>query len=78
MALIDVNGFEEGDIDIAVLKTPNLFGREYPLPPFSKGLQYGQLVYFLGFPYGEDGGREEINWGFPFPFVKTGIVCFFE
>ena len=37
-------------------------------------LGYGQRVYFLGFPFGWDGGAEYINRDFPIPFVKTGIV----
>ena len=38
------------------------------------GMGYGQQVYFLGFPFGWDGGGEGINRDFPVPFVKAGIA----
>ena len=75
---IDVIGVGDRDIDIAVLSTPNLSTPQFAFRPSADGLRYSQLVYFLGFPYGEDGGRENLNWGYPIPLVKSGIISMFE
>lgn len=75
---VNVIGIGEKDIDIAVLSTPNLSTQRLPCQPSADGLRYSQLVYFLGFPFGEDGGLESLNWGFPVPLVKSGIISMFE
>ena len=71
---IQVVGIGAGETDVAVLACPVRLAPPYPLEASSKGLVYGQPVYFLGFPFGWDGGRETINRDFPIPFVKAGVV----
>ena len=71
---VDVIGIGEGDVDVAVLSCPTQLAPTYPLEASAAGLAYGQPVYFLGFPFGWDGGAENINRDFPMPFVKTGII----
>ena len=44
------------------------------MEPSVKGLDCGQPVYFVGFPFWLHCDRELIDRGYPLPFVKTGIV----
>ena len=74
---VDVVGTGENDEDVAVLTCPVQLSPRLPLEPNDQGLAYGQRVYFLGFPHGWDGGHEQVNRGFPFPFAKAGIVSTF-
>ena len=71
---VEVVGIGEGAIDIAVLACPVRLAPQFPLELGTKGLVYGQSVYFLGFPFGRDSGQEYVNRNFPVPFVKSGIV----
>lgn len=71
---VDVVGIGKGDVDVAVLSCPVQLAPTYPLEASAAGLAYGQNVYFLGFPFGWDGGAENMNRDFPMPFVKTGII----
>ena len=71
---VDVVGIGEKAVDVAVLACPIQLAPPYPLEASCDGLKYGQSIYFLGFPFGWGGGAEEINRGFPIPFVKAGIV----
>ncbi len=45
-----------------------------PLPPTTKGIAYGQDLYFLGFPYGIKSEVGALNRDFPLPLVKKGIL----
>ena len=71
---VDVVGIGNSDVDVAVLSCPIQLAPTYPLEASAAGLAYGQTVYFLGFPFGWDGGAENMNRDFPIPFVKAGIV----
>ena len=71
---VDVVGIGEADADAAVLSCPTQLAPTYPLEASATGLAYGQTVYFLGFPFGWDGGGENIHRDSPIPFVKTGII----
>ena len=71
---VEVIGIGAGETDVAVLACPVRLAPSHPLESSSAGLTYGQPVYFLGFPFGWDGGGEQINRDFPIPFVKAGIV----
>ena len=62
----------KADVDVAVLSCPTQLAPMHPLAASADGLAYGQPVYFLGFPFGWDGGAENINRDFPMPFVKGG------
>ena len=71
---VTVVGVGSGQSDVAVLACPIRLAPAYPLEATSAGLAYGQHVYFLGYPFGWDGGGENINRDFPMPFVKAGIM----
>jgi hypothetical protein len=49
-----------------------------PLKYSTNGLIYGQDSYFLGFPYGLTGKSIFTEAGFPMPFVKKGVISYFE
>lgn len=70
---VNVVGLGDADADVAVL------AHAKPVTPsHSLGVDgtfhIGQAVAFPGFPFGWDGGAENINHGFPIPFVKAGII----
>ena len=66
-------GFGAEEIDVAVLTCQiQLTPPHVQLEASLEGLALGQTVYFLGFPYGQDGGLESLNRDFPVPFVKAG------
>ena len=70
-----------GDIDITVLSADVQVSPTYPMKPISKSttINYGQDVYFLGFPYGMYAEVGEINSDFPLPFVKKAILsCLYK
>ena len=69
-----VVGIGVGSPDIAVLATPVQLAPALSLEVSSGGLAYAQEVHFLGFPFGWDGGGEDINLDHPLPFIKAGIV----
>ena len=71
---VDVVGLGRNDVDVAVLSCPIRLAPPHPMEASGAGLIYGQSIYFLGFPFGWDGGAENINREFPVPFVKAGIV----
>ena len=72
---IRVVGVGEGDVDVAVLACQQQLTPMHPLEPSEpKDFVYGQQVYFLGFPFGWNSGGEDINHGWPLPFVKAGII----
>ncbi|MDE2892392.1 MAG: serine protease [Chloroflexota bacterium] len=67
-------GIGEGETDVAVMALPFRIAPRYPLEPSSGGMLHGQQVFFLGFPFGWDGRGENINHGYPVPFVKAGVM----
>ena len=71
---IEVVGLGKGEIDVAVLAGTVQLAPTHLLEASLAGMTYGQSLYFLGFPFGWNGGGEEINDGRPLPFVKAGIV----
>lgn len=70
---INIIGFGEGGLDIAVLSCHQKLS-ELNSVPTSVGFIYGQAVLFLGYPFGWNSGGEKINRGIPFPFIKSGII----
>ena len=71
---IKVVGIGVGAPDIAVLAAPVQLAPAESLEASSDGLAYAQDVHFLGFPFGWDGGGEDVNLDHPLPFIKAGIV----
>lgn len=71
---VTVVGVGSGQIDVTVLACPVRLAPPYPLRASSAGILYGQSVFFLGYPFGWDGGGERINRDFPIPFVKAGVM----
>ncbi len=58
---------------MAVLRHAKQLTPNRPLETSGR-LTFGQSVAFLGFPFGWDQGAENLNNGYPMPFVKAGIV----
>ena len=75
---VSIVGIEKGGIDVAVFACQVRLAPSHPLVASNKGLQLGQQVSFLGFPFGWDGGGEHLNRGYPLPFVKAGIVSMLD
>ena len=71
---VEVVGIGADVIDVAVLACPIRLAPAHSLVASSKGLTYGQPVYFLGFPFGWNSGMENLNRELPVPFVKAGVV----
>ena len=71
---VNVIGVGKGEADIAVLATSIQLSPTHLLEANEGGLTYGQQVYFLGFPFGWDGGADYLNRGFAMPFVKSGVL----
>jgi hypothetical protein len=71
---IEVVGQGDDPIDVAVLKSPIRLSAPLELPASSKGIVLSQQVFFLGFPFGWEGGGEDKNRGFPLALVKSGIL----
>ena len=71
---VEVVGMGVGETDIAVLAAPLRLSPQPSMPLDSAGIGLGQQVYFLGYPFGWDGGAEYINRDFPMPFVKSGVL----
>ena len=57
-------------IDIAVLVPPTQMTENFPLEPTIDGVQFGQDMFFLGFPYGIF-STYGLN---PIPFIKKAIL----
>lgn len=71
-ARIEVIGVGRGRVDVTVLRHP---ARLTPNRSLEEGdLTLGGAVAFLGFPFGWNMGLEDLNNGYPMPFVKAGIV----
>ena len=80
--LVTTVGHADGEVGISVVSpthpitTPKT---RFPMPASSKGLEFGQDVYFLGFPYGIDAmiwPHDERNHR-PLPFIKRAVVSMF-
>ena len=72
-------GHAVGDRDISVLAFKTVLTPPgLPMPATSKGVIYGQDVFFLGFPYGFVGHYAFGPEGFPLPFVKKAIVSLLD
>jgi len=65
----------EDPVDIAVLIPPAQLTVTFVLEPTMSGVQFGQDVFFVGFPYGKifTDGRN-VNGFYPLPFVKRGVL----
>jgi hypothetical protein len=65
-------------IDIAVLVPPEQLSVTWELPADSMGAQFGQEVYFVGFPYDVSSGYftndASANGGFPVGFIKKATL----
>lgn len=72
--IIKVTGVGVGNVDVTVLACTIQLSPTTLLEPTMDRLAYGQQIYFLGFPYGTDGGSPELNRNFPIPLVKSGVV----
>ncbi len=71
---VKIVGIGKEKIDVAVLACSIQLAPQFLLIASDEGLQLGQSASFLGFPFGWEGGGEEINRGFPLPLVKAGII----
>lgn len=61
-------------IDIAVLIPPHQISVSYELEPGMKDVEYGQEIYFVGFPYGLFTEGTNVNGMFPLAFIKRGTM----
>lgn len=64
----------DGEADVAVLRPSLQLSPPFPLEPTSVGIELGQDIYFLGFPYGHMSDLTEMNRGFPMPLIKKGVL----
>lgn len=71
---VQVIGIGEEESDIAVLSPSLQLSPLLPLEASTDGLTLGQQLYFLGFPFGWDGGSEYLSNGYPMGFVKSGVL----
>jgi len=65
------------EVDIAVLLPARQVSLPLPLEAHSDGVQLGQELYFLGFPYDLADRAFALFDGSPLPFVKKGICAAF-
>ena len=72
--IIELVGIGVGAPDIAVVAAPVQLAPAQTIEVSAGGLSYAETVHFLGFPFGWDGGGEDVNEDYPLPFVKAGIV----
>lgn len=70
---VAVVGLGSDETDVAVLAHAKPVTPGYSLRT-ETSFSIGQPVAFAGFPFGWDSGSENINNGFPMPFVKAGII----
>ncbi len=72
-------GHAPGERDISVLAIERqITPTQLTLEPTSKGVIYGQDVFFLGFPYGLLGKFLLAEHGHPLPLVKRATVSLFQ
>jgi S1-C subfamily serine protease len=67
-------GHGSSDVDVSVLAASQQLSPLHPLPPTAAGMELGQDVYFLGFPFGLSSDSNILNGGFPFPLVKKAVL----
>ena len=70
---VDLVGIGKDEVDVAVLAFSIQLSPWYPLPA-SEEIRLGESVCFVGYPFGWNGGGEEINRKIPIPLVKAGVV----
>lgn len=76
---VHVVGHAAGERDISVLTfDEQLTPGRLTMEATSKGVIYGQDVYFLGFPYGLLGKFLLTEYGHPLPLVKKATVSLFQ
>ena len=66
--------FAKDEIDVVVFPLEGFLTPVHELIPTSAEMYFSQDAYFLGFPYAQHTDSQELNNGFPFPFVKKGII----
>ncbi len=72
---VDLVGYGSHSSDVCVLAPNNrIVEASLTLDATSKGLGYGQEVFFLGFPYRMRMDSRDLNRQFPMPFVKQATV----
>lgn len=69
---VTVVGLGRDEMDVAVLTYAKPVTPSYSLRT-ETAFHIGQTVAFVGFPFGWDAGMENLNNGFPMPFVKAAI-----
>ncbi len=71
-------GATNDEKDIAALAPEFQLATTDPLVLDLTGIVAGQRLYFLGFHHGIMGDSGTLNRRFPFPLVKSGILCAFN
>jgi len=71
---VNLVGYDEDDIDIAVLASEILLGVDHPVTIEAGNITVSEEVHFLGYPYGTSFGGYQLNYGFPLPLVKRATV----
>src|SRR5207245_4257882 len=72
-------GHALGDRDVSVLALDHQVApRQLTMEPTSKGVIYGQDVFFLGFPFDLIGSFTLGERGYPLPLVKRATVSLFQ
>ncbi len=74
----DLVAHGDGGVDVSVIAPKAVMSpSKLPVVPSSKGLIYGQDVYFLGFPYGVLSKVIFGGAGYPLPLVKKALFSAF-
>jgi hypothetical protein len=60
--------------DISVFSSPDYLDKSDNLIANSNNLIFSQEIFFLGFPYGLTNSIQNVNSGFPIPYIKKGIL----
>jgi len=71
--IVGMGDREALEADVAVFALPRQISPAFPMPATSKGLMWGQDVFFLGFPYGLCTTNAP-NDGYPLAIVKRGLM----
>ena len=58
---------------MAVFALPRQISPSFPMPATSKGVAWGQEVFFLGYPYGLH-TKGDVNDGYPLAIIKRGLM----
>ena len=75
---VSLVGHGKKDVDISVLASTSLFGTAMPsIKPISPNIEYGEDVFFFGFPYPEEADPKVVmDASLPTPFVKKGVISY--